>query len=205
MEESRIVYEVIGYIGTALVVLSFFMSSVYKLRVINTIGSLVSIVYGLLVNVYPTVLLNVCLALINIVFLWKHLSKKNQKIYNAKEVNASDPLVSFFLTEHKGEIEKFFPNFKNESAEFDLARIIFCEDTFAGLLLGKKKNEDELEIKLDYATPAFRDFSVGKYLYEELKKNGFKKCKFMADIPGSLVYLKKIGFIEEGGVMELNL
>ncbi|MBR5356402.1 MAG: hypothetical protein IK121_05735 [Lachnospiraceae bacterium] len=205
MEESRIVYEVIGYVGTALVVLSFFMSSVYKLRVINTIGSLVSIVYGLLVNVYPTVLLNVCLALINIVFLWKHLSKKNQKIYNAKEVNANDPLVSFFLTEHKGEIEKFFPNFKNDGSEFDLARIIFCEDTFAGLLLGKKKNEDELEIKLDYATPAFRDFSVGKYLYEELKKNGIKKCKFMADVPGSLVYLKKIGFIENSGVMELNL
>jgi hypothetical protein len=205
MEESRIVYEVIGYVGTALVVLSFFMSSVYKLRVINTIGSLVSIVYGLLVNVYPTVLLNVCLALINIVFLWKHLSKKNQKIYNAKEVNANDPLVSFFLTEHKGEIEKFFPNFKNENSDFDLARIIFCEDTFAGLLLGKKKNEDELEIKLDYATPAFRDFSVGKYLYEELKKNGIKKCKFMADVPGSLVYLKKIGFIENAGVMELNL
>jgi len=205
METSRVIYEVIGYVGTALVVLSFFMSSVYKLRVINTIGSLVSIVYGLLVNVYPTVLLNVCLALINIVFLWKHLSKKNQKIYMAKEVNAKDPLVSFFLSEHKNEILKFFPNFKNDSESFDLARIVFCEDTFAGLLLGKKNEGDELDIKLDYATPAFRDFSVGKYLYEELKKSGIKKCKFMADVQGSLVYLKKVGFMENKGVMELKL
>ena len=204
METTRVIYEVIGYVGTALVILSFFMSSVYKLRVINTIGSLVSIVYGLLVNVYPTVLLNICLALINIVFLWKHLSKKNEKIYNAREVDADDPLVTFFLTEHKSEIEKFFPNFKNDSKAFDLARIIFCEDTFAGLLLGKKGEDSELDIKLDYATPAFRDFSVGKYLYDELKRSGIKKCRFMADIPGSLVYLKKIGFNENNGVMELD-
>ena len=66
---SRTIFEIIGYVGSALVLLSFLMSSVLKLRIINSIGSLASLIYGLLVHTYPTVIMNGALLIINIVFI----------------------------------------------------------------------------------------------------------------------------------------
>ena len=42
--------EMLGYLGSALVVASMLMSSVVKLRVINTIGSGIFAVYALIIH-----------------------------------------------------------------------------------------------------------------------------------------------------------
>ena len=80
MNDNRVIIEAIGYVGTALVLVSFLMTSVYKLRIINTAGSLISVIYGVIMQVYPTVVLNGALALINIFFLWRQMSYKSRKI-----------------------------------------------------------------------------------------------------------------------------
>ena len=202
---NKTILEAIGYVGTALVLVSFLMTSVYKLRVINTIGSLISMIYGLLVPVYPTVVLNCALALINIFFLWRHLSKKSEKIYSATKTSASDTMVRMFLEKYKHEIYKFFPTFDVVSADINTAYIIMCEDTMAGVCLGRLKENGEFDVYLDFVTAAFRDFSVGKFFYRELEKENVKKCRFLADIPKSYVYLRKVGYKRNGEVMELDL
>lgn len=58
--------ELIGYLGSVLVVVSMLMSSVVKLRVINTIGSGIFAGYALLIHSYPTALMNACLVGINL-------------------------------------------------------------------------------------------------------------------------------------------
>ncbi len=58
--------EIFGYIGTALVILSMLMTSVVKLRVLNICGSLISMIYAIVGNAWPVVLLNASLMLINI-------------------------------------------------------------------------------------------------------------------------------------------
>ena len=65
------VIEIIGYVGSGLVLVSFLMASVVKLRVVNTIGSFIFAVYALLIPSYPTALMNVCLVLINLYHLYK--------------------------------------------------------------------------------------------------------------------------------------
>ena len=59
--------EIFGYIGTALVLLSMMMTSVEKLRWFNLTGSVVSMIYGALCCTWPTAILNLGLAIINIV------------------------------------------------------------------------------------------------------------------------------------------
>lgn len=199
------ILEAIGYVGTALVLVSFLMTSVYKLRVINTIGSLISMIYGLLVPVYPTVVLNGALALINIFFLWRHLSDKSENIYTAGKAPVNDAMVRLFLEKYKHEIYEFFPTFDSISADINTAYMIMCGDTFAGVLLGKLKDNGEMDVYLDFVTKTYRDFSVGKFLYRELEKEGVKKCRFLADIPKSYVYLRKVGYKRNGEVMELEL
>ncbi|MBR5896064.1 MAG: hypothetical protein IKZ39_00420 [Lachnospiraceae bacterium] len=205
MDKSRIIIETIGYVGTALVLISFLMTSVYKLRIINTIGSLVSVVYGVIMQVYPTVVLNTALALINIFFLWRHLSTKTENVYTIGRTWQNDPIVELFLNKYKDEIKEFFPSFEGISEKVNVAYIIMCGDTFAGILLGDFKEDNELDVYLDFVTRAYRDFSVGNFLYRELAKDNVRKCRFMADIPKSYVYLRKIGYKRVGDVMELEL
>ena len=68
--------ELIGYLGSALVVASMLMSSVVKLRVINTIGSGIFAAYALMIHSYPTALMNACLVGINLYNLAKLTRKE---------------------------------------------------------------------------------------------------------------------------------
>ena len=61
----NIFLEVFGYIGTVLILLSMMMTSVVKLRIVNMIGSLISIIYAALNNTWPVVFLNTGLIIIN--------------------------------------------------------------------------------------------------------------------------------------------
>ncbi|MDO5338306.1 MAG: YgjV family protein [Eubacteriales bacterium] len=58
--------EMLGYLGSLLVVVSMLMTSVIKLRIINTIGASIFAVYALIIRSYPTALMNTCLVIINI-------------------------------------------------------------------------------------------------------------------------------------------
>ena len=70
MDKSMII-ETIGYVGSALVLISFLMASVVKLRVVNSIGSTIFAIYALIIRSYPTAVMNFCLVCINLRFLWK--------------------------------------------------------------------------------------------------------------------------------------
>ena len=67
----NILLEIFGYIGTALIILSMTMKSMSKLRVLNLSGSIISVIYSLIIVAWPTVVLNVCLAAINVYHLIK--------------------------------------------------------------------------------------------------------------------------------------
>lgn len=58
--------EIFGYIGTMLVLVSMMMSSLAKLRIINVFGSVISMIYSLLISAYPIVFLNLGISLINV-------------------------------------------------------------------------------------------------------------------------------------------
>ena len=78
--DTAILIEIFGYIGSALVVISMLMSSIVKLRVVNTIGSIVSGTYALIVGAFPLVLMNGCLIIINVYNLFKLL--KTKQVYD---------------------------------------------------------------------------------------------------------------------------
>ena len=67
----NIFIEIIGYVGTAVVLASMLMTSMTRLRVINMCGSALSAVYALITGALPVVGLNVALITINTVQLIK--------------------------------------------------------------------------------------------------------------------------------------
>ena len=56
-------WEIFGYIGTVLVLGSFLIEDIFKLRVVNTIGSAFWIIYGVGTSAQPTIIVNICMNL----------------------------------------------------------------------------------------------------------------------------------------------
>lgn len=70
--------DIFGWIGTALILFSFTLNNIVKLRVVNAIGSICWIIYGLQTGIMPTIFVNVCVLIIHTFWLiknrklWKH-------------------------------------------------------------------------------------------------------------------------------------
>ena len=203
--ETRTIFEIIGYVGSALVLISFLMSSVLKLRVINALGSVVSVFYGICVHTYPTVVMNAALLVINVYYLTKLMGAKSDKTYHSSVVEVSGGTLEFFINQHLEDIAKFFPSFALNKEAMNYARFIFMEDAIVGVMVGTKKDDSSLDVFLDYTTPSYRDFSVGKYAYREVKSEGVTHVNFLGDIPGSEAYLEKLGFVKDGNRMVLDM
>jgi len=195
---AKLALEIFGYIGSALVVISMLMSSIVKLRVINTVGSIISFIYALLCGAMPLALMNICLIIINLIGLYKLLH--SPKSYEMVEGNAKESFVSYFLDRYADDIRVFFPDFRKEETADKKAYLVCCDDSPAGLLLGEEK-DGVLDILIDYSTPKYRDSSEGKYLYASLKKRNIRQLRFTRKVSeGHRPFLEKMGFAEENGV-----
>jgi hypothetical protein len=70
-------WEIFGYIGTVLILVSFLIENVFKLRLVNTIGAIFWLVYGIGIVAKPTIVVN--LAVIIIHGIWFIKQKKEPK------------------------------------------------------------------------------------------------------------------------------
>lgn len=68
--------EYVGYLASVFIVISLMMTSIVQLRIINSIGCILFVIYGVSVNAYPVAISNFLIVLINFYNLYK-LSRKN--------------------------------------------------------------------------------------------------------------------------------
>lgn len=197
--------ELIGYIGSALVLISMLMTSVVRLRIINLTGSIIFSAYAIIIRSYPTALMNIALAGINIFYLVRMFREK--KIYDAIKTDKSDPYFAYLLERYSQDIRKFFPDADHEEADADVAYLVCCDADPACLFLGREAAPGKLEVVLDYATPVYRDASVGRYLYKRLADDGYTSLAFTKDPEHHKAFLKKVGYEDrgdEGYVLEMK-
>ncbi len=204
MNRTQMIIEGIGYFGSFLVVVSMLMTSVKKLRIINTTGSVIFMGYALLIQSYPTAFMNLCLVLINLYQLVQ-LGKK-ERHFQLLKVQAGEGLVAYLLEYYREDILKFFPALAVDLTEdCDQAYVVTCDTLPVGLFLGNQTAEGEIRILIDYATPAYRDTSVGDFLYRHLPDYNIQRIIFSSQSVGHEAYMEEMGFVktEEGFVKEL--
>ena len=197
---SSTVIEAIGYLGSALVLVSFLMSSVLRLRLVNTAGSLIFAIYALIIRSYPTAVMNIALVLINLRFLWK--LRRDDLSYRLLSLKPDEGYVQDFLRQYAEDIAKCFPGRRPQEGEPNVAYVVFHGAEPAGILLGREEG-DCLDAFLDYSTPAYRDCSVGAFLLDSLR--GVKRMRYADAEASHLAYLQKLGFAEKDGVWEKTL
>ena len=200
--ELNQIIEIIGYVGSALVIISMLMTSVVKLRIINMTGSVIFAVYALCIHSYPTAAMQAALIIINIVNLRKLLNTKKE--YSVVEQKGVQAFSDYFISQNKDDIKKIFPDFEKIQPD-DTVYLICCHSDCAGILVGSKTPENSLIVSLDYTTPAYRDTSVGKFLYNKLKGEGIKKLFAKAAVDVHQKYLLKMGFTKTQDSFEKSL
>ena len=85
---QEILLEIFGYIGTAIVLLSFIMTDVKWMRAVNMIGGFISLIYAICVSNMPVVVLNASLITINGVQLMRLLRKERENRVNIETEDA---------------------------------------------------------------------------------------------------------------------
>ena len=195
---TKIIIEAIGYCGSLLVLVSFLMTSVVKLRVVNTIGSFIFMVYALIIRSYPTAIMNLCLVVINIHNL-RRLRGTESKTYDMIELDPEDSYLQYVLNKYKADILACFPLKSILPEETDKVYLVNCKDALAGITFGKL-NGSVFDISLDYATPSYRDCSVGRFLSEQLAASGINELRYSGPTENHEAYLKKLDYVEENGV-----
>lgn len=80
--EVNVVYEIIGYLGSSLILISFLFKDVKLIRIVNIIGALFFIIYGFAIRTWPTVFVNIALIIIHIFYLIKMKKEKQIEVKN---------------------------------------------------------------------------------------------------------------------------
>ncbi|BDU50849.1 hypothetical protein [Haliovirga abyssi] len=185
-----------GYAASVVVAVSLMMSSIVKLRWYNLIGAGMFSAYGFLIGAMPVGFLNGFIALADIYYIIKiYQTKEDFEILNS---DFNSEYFSHFFKYYSDDIKNYFPDFEsNENKKDKVVFFVLRNMIPANLVVGEKAG-DKYIVDVDYATPQYRDFKLGRYLFEEMKDN-FKKEGINVIVAKSnnekhSKYLKKIGF-----------
>ncbi len=193
--------EWLGYAASVIVAVSMLMNSILKLRWINLVGSLLFSVYGFLIGSIPVGILNLFIALVNVVFLYKTYTQKD--IFNILEVKTDSKYLNALIDFHQEDIYKFYPHFKIDQNKEYISFLILKNLAVAGAFLGEKKKNGLLEIQLDYVLKEYRDFRLGKFVYikhlDYFRKQGIQKIQSPSISKRERKYWEKMTFTKADG------
>ncbi len=197
---SENLFEWIGYAASLIVAISLVMSSIVKFRWINLLGSALFAAYGFLIQAWPVCFFNSAIVFINLYFLYKIYSKKDEfKIIDTSE---KESLLHEFVNFNKKEIEKISPDFDFNLSDKEYNYFITRNMALVGLFLAHKESDENLKVDLDFVTPQYRDFKNGSFLYqflgETFQKSGIKTLNAKGKTPAHIQYLKEMGFKNNG-------
>lgn len=197
--------EAVGYLASALVVLSLTMTSVVRLRTISLAGSIAFVVYGAMLGAVPILISNAVIAAINVWFLRSELGMKRD--LGASQIPSDSPFLTDFVHFHLDDIHRFQPDFRMPD-EPCFALVLTRDGLPAGAFVGERRG-DELEVVLDYVMRAYRDSRLGDWLFGRgaalFRQAGIGRLVTRPGNDAHREYLERMGFVPHDGSLVLDL
>ncbi len=188
--------ELVGYLASALIVVSLLMSSVHRLRVINLIGAVVFTVYGLLIGSIPVVLTNGAIVVIDLYYLAQMArARAHGDYFEVVAVPTDSPLLARFLAFHDADVRRFQPEFQGLRADHQ-AWMVLRNAMAVGVVLARLDGE-VATIDLDYVAPTHRDQRAGTRFYTTpglFSPHGVRRLRSVATVEAHRRYLEAMGF-----------
>ena len=197
-------WEIIGWTGSALVVISLIVPSIRRFRTLNLAGSLIATVYNVVFGIWPYAAMNAVIAIIDA--YWLYRLRSGGREYRFVPAEADSPLVRDFLEVHAAGIEEAFPGFSHSDLSTAGAHLMMCADEIAGVFV-HVNNGDEGRVLLDYVTDRHRDLTPGRALYsdEGVRRAVPAALRLARSATSDPAYFERMGFIAEGDDLLLSL
>ncbi|MFA9564547.1 MAG: hypothetical protein ACERLM_07575 [Acidimicrobiales bacterium] len=198
--EPDFVIEAVGYLASALIILSITQTSILRLRVFGLAGSLAFLVYSLVIGAYPIAVVNVVAASIHVWYL-RQLIRRKDEVFRILHVPPGSTYLLDFLDHHRDEIQgRFQPDFVYQPSEDQITAFILRDMVPAGLFIGEPRDDGTFEVLLDFVIPQYRDFKIGRYVYssESALLTGIEPtCVWASALNDDHAqYLTRMGFTE---------
>ncbi len=196
--DNELWVDVVGYLASALIILSITQKSILRLRLLGLAGGLTFLVYSLIIEAYPIAAVNLIASVIHLWYLRK-LVRRKEEIFRVLPVSPDSRYLQDFLDFYRDEIQGHYqPEFDYVPSP-DLSTAFVLRDMVpAGLLIGESRDDDTFEVKLDFVIPQYRDFKIGSFVYRD------GSSLFGAASPSSVwatasnkdhaAYLRRMGF-----------
>jgi len=196
----HILAQVLGYLAFIFLAVSLWVNNDIKFRWINSLGSLSFVFYGLLIHAFPIVLTNAVLLAINIYFLFKIY--RRQEKFDLIEFKSDAALITKFLSFYQKDIEAYFPGFAIGEGENEIRFAVLRDIVVANLFVATVNANGDAFVKINYTVPKYRDYKVGRFLFDEgkefLHNKGIKRIIYtQVTNKQHEKFLKIIGFKKE--------
>ncbi|WP_448062450.1 hypothetical protein [Cellulomonas hominis] len=219
-------WEVIGWVGSGLVVLSLMQARVLRFRVLNLVGAVVATVYNTALGIWPFAAMNGAIAIIDVYWLVRLLrGRHDAATYEVVEVAPDDGYLRHVLAVHAGDIARFYPGFERppgfvlspalgaaasaaEPTSDRTAFLVLRGDETVGVVVVRDEGDGVGRVELDYVTPRFRDFTPGEFVYRSsgvFAAKGFRLLVAGDDVVGSHDYYARVGFEAVPGGWERSI
>ena len=194
--------EGIGYAASLIILVSLLMTNVFRLRLINGIGSVLFGAYGWMIGSWPVCAINLVIAGIDGWYLLQTLRISAFFDLAPAESVGTEYLKRFFLF-HERELMKYAPGLTIEDLLGAETFLIFLNMLPVGVFSYRQEGA-EAHLVLDYMIPEYRDFKAGRFVYRTkrmfFKEQGIKRFLATARHPSQPKYYLKNGFTRDPDV-----
>ena len=201
--------DIIGWLGSGLLIYSLMQARVLRFRVLNLAASAILAGFNAALEIWPMVAMNVALCAINLWHIRKLVATRHDAAaYEFLEVSSGDAYLRHVLQVHEADIRRYQPDFSSDEAGADVeAFLVQRDDETVGVVLLRNAGAGSAQVVLDYVTPRFRDFSPGEFVWRQsriLRDRGFAR---VVSRPGMVnPYYDRLGFRRlDNGAFELEL
>ena len=203
--------EVIGWVGSILVVLSLMQARVLRFRWMNLIGAVIATGYNAWVGVWPFAAMNAAISIIDVYWLIRlYREAHDEAAYDVVEVASGDAYFQRVVAVHASDIARSQPAFSAAAAagEDRSAFLVVRGDETVGAVVIRDGGGGTAVVELDWVTPRFRDFTPGQFVYRDsgaLPAAGFRHLTLTPHEATDTEYLRRTGFHLKGDRWEMDL
>lgn len=189
-------WEIVGWGGSALVVLAMMQRSILRLRMLAFVGGVVLVIYNVVIAVWPMAALNTALCTIHVVaMIGLAREARSQKNYQVVALAPDHALVDYLRQVHASDIARFFPRSHTQAATH--AFLAMRGDAIAALVLARLEGQ-ELNLTVDYAPERFRDLSPAKALLHADSPLMALPWRTLVTADGGPSFYAQLGFTRTG-------
>ena len=209
------VVELVGWVGSALLIVSLLQTRVMRFRVLNAISCVVLVGYNAVVGVWPMVAMNVVLVGINLFVITRLLRQRHdERVYEVTPIGVTEPYLSRLLERHASDIREFNPTLPptlptDVATLAEHAFLVTTKDEVVGVVLSRPGGvEGEQQIVLDYVLPPYRDFTPGEFVFRPDGPFASLGTRRVVASPGMAAdprYARAVGFVQQGDAHVLDL